>query len=874
MRYLVLLSLCSLVLQAQTEAERLFVETVQPLLKQQCLGCHGEANTFARLDLTSRSSALQGGNRGPAFVPGEPEASLLVRSLEHSGDLKMPPGGDDKKLSTEAIAAVRAWIAAGAPYAIGEVQQSWDYGEEDIWALRSIQRVAPPTEKIDPTRVKTPVDSFVLSELSEQGLAAGPPANKTDLIRRITYDLTGLPPTPSELDDFFADESDVAYKRVVERLLASPSYGERWGRHWLDVARYADTAGYSNDFERPNAWRYRDYVIRSFNQDKPYDRFILEQIAGDEFWPTDPDAIVATGFLRTGPWEHTGMSVAAVTRQLFLDDVTHSVGTAFLGLTVGCARCHDHKFDPIPTKDYYSMQAVFASTAFARRPLNFAPYEAVAGFDSGKQRFESLIKELNNRIDALHEAARARAASERGTEYAEKASTGTLQRFLHGDEAETLKLLRKQRAMHQESIQRYDPLAFSVTSGLEEEWNDVGPGGSGSFLKTGDYSDARTHVLVGGDVQAPGEPVEPGVLSAIEHYSGYATPEIPATTHGRRAALAGWISHPDNPLTARVMVNRIWQYHFGRALADNTNNLGKMGKKPTHPELLDWLAGFFVDQGWSMKAVHRVIVLSDTYQRSTEHPDTKIIEKDPGNVYLARFSPRRLEAEELRDSILAVSGELSPLRGGPGTYPQINSDVARQPRHAMGTLRPAYHASPTKAERNRRSIYSFQQRSLIDPLIESFNGAPVDLSCERRESSTVPTQAFSLLNSEFSNEMALAMAAQVEKATDSFDAQIKLAFRLAFSRAPTAEEHRDAAAHVTRMRAGHEQNPAAPRSSEPAAVHEITSEFTGERYAFRQVEETVDYEHNLHPSEASPTTRALADLTLMLLNSNEFVYVY
>ena len=874
MRYLVLLSLCSLVLQAQTEAERLFVETVQPLLKQQCFGCHGEANTFARLDLTSRSSALQGGDRGPAFIPGEPEASLLVRSLEHSGDLKMPPGGDDKKLAPESIAAMRRWIAAGAPYAVGEAQQSWEYADEDIWAFRSVRPVTPPTEGVDPAQVKTPIDSFVLNQLSEQALAPGTRADKTDLIRRITYDLTGLPPTPSEVDEFLSDESDVAYKRVVERLLASPSYGERWGRHWLDVARYADTAGYSNDFERPNAWRYRDYVIRSFNQDKPYDRFILEQIAGDELWPTDPDAIIATGFLRAGPWEHTGMSVAAVTRQLFLDDVTHSVGTAFLGLTVGCARCHDHKFDPIPTKDYYSMQAVFASTAFARRPLNFAPTEAVAGFESGKHRFESLIARLNDRIDALHEAARTRAASERGTEYAEKASTGTLQRFLHGDEAETLKLLRKQRTMHQESIQRYDPLAFSVTSGLEEEWNDVGPGGSGSFLKTGDYSGARTHVLFGGDVQAPGEPVEPGVLSAIEHYSGYATPEIPATTHSRRAALARWISHPDNPLTARVMVNRIWQYHFGRALADNTNNLGKMGKKPTHPELLDWLAGFFVDQGWSMKAVHRVIVLSDTYQHSTEHPDAKIIEKDPGNAYLARFSPRRLEAEELRDTILAVSGELSPLPGGPGTYPQINSDVARQPRHAMGTLRPAYHASPTKAERNRRSIYSFQQRSLIDPMIESFNGAPVDLSCERRESSTVPTQAFSLLNSEFSNEMALAMAARVEKATDSLDAQIKLAFRLAFGRAPTAEEHRDAATHVTRMRAEHEQNPAAPRSSEPAAVHEITSELTGERYAFQQVEETVDYEHNLHPSEASPTTRALADLTLALLNSNEFVYVY
>ncbi|MEZ5363079.1 MAG: DUF1549 domain-containing protein [Bryobacterales bacterium] len=280
------------------------------------------------------------------------------------------------------------------------------------------------TEGVDPARVRTPVDAFLLARLAQAGLEPGERAEKLTLIRRVTYDLTGLPPTPEQVQAFVEDSSEGAYKTLVERLLASPEYGERRGRHWLDVTRYADTSGYSNDFERPNAWRYRDYVIRSFNQDKPYDRFVMEQIAGDELWPDDPEAILATGFLRAGPWEHTGMSVAAVTRQLFLDDVTHSVGQTFLGLTLGCARCHDHKFDPIPTKDYYSMQAVFATTAFARRPLAFEPVESTEEFERGRRRYEEMIAEIEKRIEDLHEEARRTMAATEGEEAARKASTG------------------------------------------------------------------------------------------------------------------------------------------------------------------------------------------------------------------------------------------------------------------------------------------------------------------------------------------------------------------------------------------------------------------------------------------------------------------
>ena len=854
--------------------EELFREIVQPTLKQQCLGCHGEGNTFAELDLRTRDGALKGGLRGAAVVAGDPGSGTLIAALEHAGELKMPPGGDEKKLPADTVRAFREWVAAGAAYGPAASEAAWDYAEEDLWAFRPLQKTAPPEIADTEMKIRTPVDRFILEKLAEKNLPPGPRADKLTLLRRVTFDLTGLPPTPQEVREFLDDTDAGAYKKVVERLLASPRYGERWGRHWLDVTRYADTSGYSNDFERPTAWRYRDYVIRSFNADKPYDRFILEQIAGDEIFPDDPEAILATGFLRTGPWEHTGMAVAAVTRQLFLDDVTHHVGQTFLGLTLGCARCHDHKFDPIPTKDYYRMQAVFASTAFARRPLDFQPYEPTAGFAAGKKYYSDTIADLDRRMDLLHERGRVRLAAAKGEEAAAKAASGALQRYLDKEEGETLKLLRKQKTLHQGSAQRFNPIATAVSSGLVKAWNDI-PSGANSYMQKGDYANAQTHVLVGGDLQAPSDPVSPGALEAVARYSALPAADIPQTVSGRRRALAEWVADPRNPLTARVMVNRIWQYHFGRGIAANPNNFGKMGKKPTHPQLLDWLAAFFVEQGWSVKAVHRVILLSEAYRRSAEHPTPAALQQtDPENLYLARFSPRRLEAEEIRDSMLAVAGELSDSTGGPGTYPQINSDAARQPRHAQGSLRPAYQPAPKRRDRNRRSIYSFQQRSLLDPMIEAFNGANPDLTCERRESSTVPTQAFALLNGEQSHDMALIMAQRVEAEADSPARRIARAFELAYGRSPADDELALALDHYAKMCEHHAAHPARPRGEEPTIVAMITSELTGEKYQFAQPRLKVDYEHNPHPSEATPETRALADIALALFNSNEFVYMY
>ena len=848
--------------------EELFREIIQPVLIRDCQGCHSKQQQLSRLDLSSRESMLRGGARGAAVTPGKPGESLLIHALEGRNSLQMPPGGPGKKLPPATIAAFRQWIQEGAAWADGQPASKWDLQEEDLWAFRPLR----------PLDAKKSIDSFINARLKERGLAAAARADRRTLIRRASIDLTGLPPTPEEVEAFVSDRSPDAWERLIERLLASPRYGERWGRHWLDVVRYADTNGYSNDFERPNAWRYRDYVIRAFNQDKPYDRFILEQIAGDEIDPGNPEAMIATGFLRAGPWEHTAMSVEAVTRQLFLDDVTHSTVNVFLGLTLGCARCHDHKFDPIPTRDYYSVQAVFASTEFARPPAAFLPSENTASLASGMAGVKARYQESVVRMRAYASRAAEMLMARYKVSRPEDLPKGELERAMNTGEGldaedyEAYKLFQKHSQIFRESLDRFEPRAFAVSSGPLDGFCDGGP--SLKYPKRADYQPPAVHVLPGGNIQAPAEAVAPGVLSAVERYSGYPSAKIPETVEGRRAALARWIASPANPLTARVMVNRVWQYHFGRGLAEDSSNFGKTGKKPSHPELLDHLAASFIRNGWSVKSLHRMIMKSEAYQRESRAPQPEeAATKDPGNRLLSYFSPRRVEAEVIRDGILAISGELSLEAGGPGVFPQINEDVARQPQHRMGSLAPAYSPSPLRSQRNRRTIYTFQQRSLADPLIEVFNGPSPDLSCERREASTVPTQAFGLLNSEFVNDMALAMAARLQRESPTLEDRIRRAFQLAFSRPPEPAEWAASLRHYERMLAMHSARPAPPRPPERPLVHKITSELTGQVFEFTQPRDPAPYEHNLHPSEVSPETRALADIALVLMNSNEFVYL-
>ena len=853
---------------AQTATD-LFSTTILPVLERDCQGCHGGTQALSKLDLRTREAVLAGGVRGPAMTPGNPERSLLIHVLEGRNNLQMPPGGESKRLPPETVAAFRSWVAAGAPWPEKAASKGWDYKPEDLWAFRPLR----------PLNKNKRIDDFIDARLAEKALAPAPAAEQRTLIRRVTFDLTGLPPTPEEIRDFVRDTAPNAWEKLVDRLLASPRYGERWGRHWLDVVRYADTNGYSNDFERPNAWRYRDYVIRSFNADKPYNRFILEQIAGDELFPGDPEALIATGFLRSGPWEHTGMSVEAVTRQLFLDDVTHNTTAAFLGVTLGCARCHDHKFDPIPTRDYYRMQAVFASTEFARPKVAFLKEENTAGLPTGAARMQEIYKRTVEKTREYRLRAAQQLAKKLGVSSVDQVPKADLNQAMTTgaglDPAtfEEYKLFQKHAELYRASLDRFEPKAFAVSSGPLDGATDGG--NSLKYPRNSEYKPATVHVLPGGNIQSPAEAVTPGLLSALEKFGEYPVPEVPQTVEGRRSVLARWIADPKNPLTARVLVNRVWQYHFGRGIAADTSNFGKMGRKPSHPELLDHLANEFISGGWSIKKLHRSILLSEAYRRASSHPDMSTVrEKDSENTLLSYFSPRRLEAEALRDSILSVSGELSTETGGPGVFPQINEDVARQPQHRMGSLAPAYHASPTKRERNRRTIYTFQQRSLVDPTIEVFNGPGLDLSCERRDSSTVPTQAFTLFNSAFAHDMALAFAMRLRSERGDIEGQIRRGFELAYGRSPQPAEIEASRRHIDKMTTLHRAGSFPPRPEQKRLVHKITSELTGEAFEFVQQEDPTPYEHNLHPSEVGPEARALADFALVLLNSNEFVYLY
>jgi hypothetical protein len=843
MRCVLCLALCSLVVGSAPAAPAL---TGQEILDKNCGACHAQSSPMGGLDLRTRESALRGGRRGPAIVPGQAAKSLILQAVEGAGELKMPPG---KKLPADAIAALREWIDAGAPWQEQAAKRATN--PEDVWAFQPLRKIGGPAS----------VDEFISRKIREAGLQAAPPADRATLIRRATFDLIGLPPTPEEVDAFVNDKSPEAFKKVVERLLASPHYGERWARHWLDVVRYADSDGYANDFERPNAWRYRDYVIRSFNQDKPYRQFILEQIAGDELKPGDPESLIATGFLRMGPWEQTGMSVAAVTRQLFLDDITHHSVTAFLGLTMGCAKCHDHKFDPLPTRDYYRLQAVFSTTEFKKAPLEFQPFENHAGFDEGLARIEEMIRRTKAKLEAQNQKVRQAQLAKHKVKTEAELPEGVLDEALKKKEDLTPEDLARNAAyskrleIYNRALERYKPLAFAVADSKD--------------------SSAETFVLTGGNLKSPGEKVGPGVLSM-----SYLQPDadglpVPDSAAGRRLALARWIASPSNPLTARVIVNRIWEHHFGEGIVGTPNNFGKMGKRPTHPEMLDWLAGYFLEHGGSIKEMHRLMMLSDSYQRSSAPADAqKLAKVDPENHLLSYFPPRRMEAEVLRDTMLAVSGELSPDTGGPGTFPEINEDLANQPRLIMGQISPAYQPSPARRERNRRTIYTFQKRSIINPVVEQFNGPDLNESCERRDASIVPTQVFALFNSKFAHDTALAFAVRLEKEASTPAARIDRAYRLALNRLPTDEERTLLLKHYERMTGLERTNKPPEARPRKAQVRSLVHELTGQKFELQEEGEPEKYEENIQPWQVSPETRAMSQTLLVLLNSNEFIYVF
>lgn len=767
------------------ESKAFFEEQVEPLLTAHCLKCHGgDGKAKGGLFLTSREGILKGGDSGPAVALDSPGESLLLEAVNYSG-FEMPPSG---KLADEQIAVLTKWIDQGLPWGEKEQlveQQADQHGppavNETTKAFWSFQRVAPPAPPAveDNDWAQNPIDAFVLARLQQAGLKPAPPADKTALLRRAYYDLIGLPPSPEEVEAFLADDSPGAFERVIDQLLASPHYGERWGRHWLDLVRYAETNSYERDGAKPFVWRYRDYVIRSFNDDKPYDQFVTEQLAGDELDSATSDSIIATGYYRLGIWQDEPVDPE---QELFedLDDLVRTTGEVFLGLTIGCARCHDHKLDPLPQSDYYRMLAFFRNVRrFGVRSQESIEDASVCtlGSEEEIQRNKKQIVEHQRQLKEAQQAL-------------EKLDQQILA-GLEGVERDDWKTeaMRVEIARHQidKSISPAEFERYAELTAQRDALKESRPAGLEKALCVKEHGREcpPTHVLVRGNAHAAGAEVTPGfplVLSPPE--PEIAPPAEGAHSTGRRLALARWIASAENPLTARVLVNRVWHYHFGRGIVRSTSDFGLHGMQPTHPELLDWLAGDFVAGGWKLKRLHKLIMLSSEYQMSSQ-ANEQALAADPLNDALWRFDMRRLSAEEIRDSILAVNDTLNRKEMfGPSVYVVLPDEVL-----AGQSMPGAGWGKSSPAESARRSLYIHLKRSLAVPIIASFDGADTDASCPARFVTTQPTQALGMLNSEFVNEQATHFAEFLrDRAGDNPEAQIALALRRLFQREPTSLE--------------------------------------------------------------------------------------
>jgi hypothetical protein len=573
-----------------------------------------------------------------------------------------------------------------------------------------------------------PIDSFIRAKLAKEGLTPAPRASKAALIRRVYFDLTGLPPQPAEVQSFVSDRSPGAYENLIDRLLSSRAYAERWALHWLDVVRFAETDGFEYDTHRPGAWRYRDYVIDSIHADKPFDQFVTEQLAGDELDPSNQELRIASGFQRLGSLrKNAGNQEVASSRNEVLTEMTNIVGAAFLGVTLGCARCHDHKFDPIRHKDYYRMQAFFAPVWDKDIPM--ASDAEVQAWNERKKAVEDEVKQVRSKMRGLEGADRQRMSEK----------------------------LKEAEAKMPEPL----PAMYSVSNEFEKA--------------------TPIHVLPRGDYQNKGVRVGMRALGVLLPDGA---PELDPATRNPRTQLAKWIASPENPLTPRVMVNRIWHYHFGRGIVSTPNDFGRMGGRPSHPQLLDWLANRYVAGGWRMKPIHKMILMSDTYRQASDSSVSKTgDEKDPENAFLWKFSRRRLEAEEIRDSMLAVAGRLNPKSGGPSVIVPVDQDLVNL------LYKPSQWAVAADAsEHDRRSVYMLHKRNLRVPMMEVFDAPDMQISCPRRETSTHAPQALELLNGDFANAIAKSFAGRLDREAKGPAAQARLAYELAAGRAPNPKE--------------------------------------------------------------------------------------
>ncbi|MFN0051339.1 MAG: PSD1 and planctomycete cytochrome C domain-containing protein [Planctomycetales bacterium] len=714
-----------------TEGLRLFRERIEPVLKVECYGCHSDqarkVQGGLRLDL--RSGLLDGGDGGPVIVPGQSGESLLLKALRHEEGLAMPP--KKPRLSDQTIADFARWIDLGAPDPRDGERSGEPPGLEAArqhWAFQPIRK--QPLPDASPAQFESSaIDRFIRAKLEERGWQPAPEASRREWLRRVTFGLTGLPPTPEEVVAFEGDASAEAYERVADRLLASVHYGEHWGQHWLDVVRFAETEGYEYDRHIPDAWRFRDYVIDSLNRDKPFDRFVSEQVAGDELGPDDPECLTASIFHRLGPVRrNAGNPDIALSRNEVLTERTDILGTAFLGLTIGCARCHNHKLEPISQKDYYRLQAYLSATE---------EHNVVLASVADQDAWNAQTQAIKDQMQAIQQQARL--------------ATG----------AERIRLTQ-----------------------MIEELEDRLPAPLATIPATHNVAASRTpiHVLRRGVWENKGEPVGPRPPAVLEPRD---VEELPADVDNPRTRLAAWLVSPENPLTARVIVNRLWQQHFGIGLVKSANDFGLKGDRPSHPELLDTLAATFIEQGWRLKPLHRQIVLSRVYRQSSRAPrDSEAARLDPENRLLWRFSRRRLSAEEIRDAMLAVSGRLNPRMGGPSVMLPVDPEL-------VGLLyKPSQWAiTPAAEEHDRRSVYLIAKRNLRLPFLESLDAPALLASCARRESSTHPPQALELLNGALSNELAEALARRLEAESGSDSIRlVDRAYELALGRLPVVAE--------------------------------------------------------------------------------------
>jgi hypothetical protein len=844
---------------ARAAAALTYDNTILPIFKSHCRSCHGATLPRTGLDLRTRGSVLEGGHSGPAVIPGSPEKSLLYKAV---ADGRMPPGGP--KLSLAEVRQIAEWIRKGAPGSAGGGH----------WAFRPPVRPTIPAVR-SARLVRNPIDAFLLFKLERNGLSYSPPAERRTLIRRVTYDLIGLPPTPEEVDAFLDDLSPDAYEKVVDRLLADPRYGERWARHWLDVAGYADSEGIlQEDLIRPNAWRYRDYVIRSLNNDKPYDQFIREQIAGDElfdyrkaehFTPEIEEALTATGFLRTAvdaTRPDFNAHQFAEYQYRMLNDTETILATAVMGVPLQCARCHDHKYEPLSQKDYYRVQALFAGAVRPQGTLLPSRLRQVvaAGLIERKQ-----AKEQNERVDA---AVKAVAAKQDALvrEYRLRAVSDHLQDVAEGERPPLLEALReetKRTPAQNALVEKYKALAVKSVEALAKEYPDFQKQ-HGALQKERETEERKrvmlpeirafydqdanpppTKLAIRGEWSRPGEVVEPGipvVLADLRRPFTIPQPSKDAKSTGRRKALADWLASVDNPLTARVIVNRLWAHHFGIGIVPSVENLGRSGATPTNQPLLDWLAVELMrptvqdvpqhpgtptpQRPWSLKRIHRLIVTSAAY-RQESRARTAGLQRDPDNTLLWRQRPRRLEAEAIRDAMLAAAGNLDPKM-----YGEAVGIEAR----AGGDTVPA-----GEDKGGRRSIYLLVRRSQPVTVLNTFDAPVMETNCTRRTVSTTSTQALALMNSSFISVQARQFARRILKERPvaggaSEDEAVRYAFRLAFSRTPTPDE-------LSRAR---------QFLSEQRAVYRKDAK---------------------EAKESSPEEMAFAGFCQALLSANEFVYV-